>query len=325
MKAAVIFQRGEMPQFTEDFPDPVALKQSHAVISVRAAAIKHIDQSKSAGRHYSEKKDIRHARVVGGDGVGVLEDGTRIYALGQSGMLAEKAVVDNNQLIKLPDGLDDITAAALPNAIAGSAMALRFRAAMKKGETVLINGATGFTGKVAVQLAKHYGAKRIFVTGRNPGSLESLLDLGADELISLKQTDENILNQIRRLHDQSSPIDVVLDYLWGKTAGIILDALKGTGGTTSRVRFISIGAVTGDHISLSSEILRSTDLQISGSGLGSWKQDETNKLFGEIVPEMFQLAVEHKLKVETITVPLKDINTLWQITVPDGKRLVVTI
>ena len=73
-------------------------------------------------------------------------------------------------MVKLPNGIDDAVAAALPNAVAGSAMALRFRAAMQSGETVLINGATGFTGKIAVQIAKHYGAKKIVVTGRNEQS-----------------------------------------------------------------------------------------------------------------------------------------------------------
>src|ERR1051326_3608559 len=104
-------------------------------------------------------------------------------------MIAEKAIVERDRMIKLPDSIDDITAAALPNAVAGSAMALLFRAGMKKGETVLINGATGFTGKIAIQVAKHYGAKKIIATGRNEQSLRSLLALGADEIITVEQDD----------------------------------------------------------------------------------------------------------------------------------------
>jgi len=203
-------------------------------------------------------------------------------------------------------------------------MALRFRALMQKGETVLINGATGFTGRVAVQIAKYYGAKKIIVTGRSDQSLQSLSALGADELISLKMGDEYFISKIKAQHELT-PIDIIIDYLWGHSASLILASLKGRGSFTHRTRFISIGAVTGDIIELSAETLRSVDLQISGSGLGSWKKDEVRRLFGEILPEMFQLAAENKLKIETADVSLKDIETVWEMEVPDGKRLVVII
>ena len=88
---------------------------------------------------------------------------------------------------------------------------------MKACETVLINGATGFTGKIAVQIAKYYGAKKIIVTGRNEQSLQTLLSLGADEIISIKESDENFVTRIKAIHN-STPIDVVIDYLWGQTA-----------------------------------------------------------------------------------------------------------
>ncbi len=194
MKATVIYQRGEMPQYIENFPEPVVANDDEVLISVTAAAIKHLDKSKASGRHYSAENSVNQAKVIGGDGVGLLVDGTRIYALGVSGMIAEKAIVEKNSIIKLPDGIDDITAAGLPNAVAGAAMALRFRAGIKTGETVLINGATGFTGKIAVQVAKHYGAGKIIVTGRNEQTLQSLLTLGADEIVSIKQHDEYTYN-----------------------------------------------------------------------------------------------------------------------------------
>jgi len=200
-------------------------------------------------------------------------------------------------------GIDDAVAAALPNAVAGSAMALRFRAGIKDGEVVLINGATGFTGKTAVQIAKYYGAKKIIVTGRNEQSLQSLVELGADEMISVNQGDEQFIAQIKKIH-ADTPIDIILDYLWGHTAELILASLKGNGSFTHKTRFVSIGAMSGDTIQLSAENLRSVNLQLSGSGLGSWSREEVKKLFSEILPEMFQLAVDNKLKVETIKVNL---------------------
>jgi NADPH:quinone reductase-like Zn-dependent oxidoreductase len=324
MKAAVQFQRGDIPQYAEDYPEPIANSEDEILISVKAAAIKHLDKSRASGKHYSTKGDIHQAKVIGGDGVGILADGTRVFALGISGMIAEKAIIDKSRMVKLPFGIDNVTAAALPNAVAGSAMALRFRAAMKPGETVLINGATGFTGNIAVQIAKHYGAGKIIVTGRNEQTLHSLLASGADEIVPIKQDDENFVSQIQQLHN-GTPIDIIIDYLWGHTAELILEALKGKGAFSHKTRFVSIGSVTGDKIQLSSEILRSVDLQLSGSGLGSWTKEEMQKLFSEIIPEMFQLAADNKLKVATKTVELKDIEKLWDTEVPDGKRLVVTI
>ncbi len=136
MKAAVIYTKGEMPQYTE-FPDPIVNNGNEILLSVKAAAIKHLDKGKASGKHYSTEDDQQKAIIPGGDGVGLLADGTRVFALGVSGMIAEKAVIEKDRMIKLPGGIDDASAAALPNAVAGSAMALRFRAGMKPGETVL--------------------------------------------------------------------------------------------------------------------------------------------------------------------------------------------
>jgi NADPH:quinone reductase-like Zn-dependent oxidoreductase len=253
----------------------------------------------------------------------VLADGTRVFALGE-GMMAEKAIINKNRMVPLPDGMDEASACALPNAVAGSAMALRFRAAMRPGETVLINGATGFTGRIAVQVAKHYGAKRIIVTGRNQASLEQLRALGADETVTITPAGESFTEQIKALHHRT-PIDVIVDYLWGPTAEQLLASLKGNGSFTHKTRFVSVGSITGDKIQLSAEQLRSVDLQLSGSGLGSWTREEMNLLFSDILPEMFQLVVNRQLQVDTVKVPLHDIEKLWEREPVDGKRWVVMI
>lgn len=322
MKAAVIYGKGSIPQYT-DFPEPSIKNDNELLMTVKAAAVKNLDKSRASGKHYSEQNDISQAKVVGGDGAGVLEDGTRVYALG-SGMIAEKAIIEKDRIVKLPEGIDYVTAAALPNAVAGSAMALLFRAKLKVGETVLINGATGFTGKMAIQIAKHYGASKIIATGRNEKTLNELLELGADEVISLKEDHDKIITRLNALHS-NSPFDIVIDYLWGHTAELILSSLKGKGSFTHKTRFVSVGAVTGDTITLSAENLRSVDITLSGSGLGSWTKDDMRKLFTEIVPEMFELAASKKLKVDTITYSLKDIDKLWEVNSTEGKRLVITM
>lgn len=324
MKAAVISKKGGVPQYTEDSPEPIITNHNEQdILFVKAVAIKNVDKSRASGEHYSTKDRQEQAIVPGSDGVGLLADGTRVYALGITGMLAEKAVVDKSKMIKLPDGIDDATAAALPNAVAGSAMALRFSANMKVGETVLINGATGVTGQMAVQIARIYGAGKIIVTGRNEQALQSLKELGADQYL-LTTNDDAFVTGVREIH-QHTPIDIVVDYLWGHTAALILETLKGTGAFTHRTRFVSVGSMTGDTIQLSSEILRSANLQLSGSGLGSWTRDEMKQLIKEIIPEMFQLAANGKLTVDTMLVALEDIERVWDTDVSSRKRLVIVI
>jgi NADPH:quinone reductase-like Zn-dependent oxidoreductase len=322
MKAAILNPNEGWPIYA-DFPDAIAQNENEVVLLMKAAAIKHLDKSQAGGNHYSTKHDTSKAKIIGGDGVGMLENGTRVYAMG-SAMIAQKAIADKNRIVPLPDGIDDVTAAALPNAVIGSAMGLRFKARIKPGETVLINGATGFTGKMAVQVAKYYGAKKIIVTGRNKRSLQDLLKIGADEIVSVQQEGDDFLAQLKKIH-AATPIDIIIDYLWGRTAELILAALKGNGSFTHRTRFVSIGAMTGDSIQLSAENLRSVDLQLSGSGLGSWTQEQVRELFSNILPEMFRLAAQKKLVVDTVTTNIKDIGRIWDVDVPGGKRLVVII
>lgn len=324
MKAAVVLKKGEMPKYVVDFAEPIVQNENELLILVKASAVKNLDKMQASGKHYSSQNEVFTAKVVGGDGVGVLADGTRVYGIGVGGMIAEKAIVEKNRMVRLPVSIDDATAAALPNAVMGSALALRFRAGLQKGETVLINGATGVTGKIAVQIAKHYGAKKVIVTGRNERSLNELLSLGADEIISLKQDDEAFITRLKILQQQN-PIDVVIDYLWGKSAELILSALKGNGGFSHHTRYVTVGGMMSDSITLSSSILRSTAIQLSGSGLGTWTPEELKLLITEILPEMFQLAADGKLKIETVNIPLKNIEKAWEMGIDGGKRLVVLI
>jgi NADPH:quinone reductase-like Zn-dependent oxidoreductase len=323
MKAAVIYQKGQLPQYT-DFPEPIPQNDDEILVTVKAIAIKHFDKGVAAGTHYSSDAPKTNGRVIGGDGVCLLPDGTRVYAIGASGMLAQKATIDKDRTVAIPDALDDATAAALPNAVIGAAMGLKFKADIQPGDVVLINGATGFTGRVAVQIAKYYGAKKVIVTGRNQQSLTDLLSLGADETITLLQSDDSFKSQISAIH-KATPIDVIIDYLWSHTAEMILACLKGDGAFTNKVRYVSIGSMSGDIIQLSAANLRSVNLQLTGSGLGAWSKQQVARLFSEILPEMFQLAATGKLKIATVTVKLEDIEKLWDIVVPNGQRLVVTI
>jgi NADPH:quinone reductase-like Zn-dependent oxidoreductase len=324
MKAVVLHQLGQAPKY-EDFPDPIPTNPGQLLITVKAASVKNLDKGRASGQHYASYTKL--PVIVGTDGVGLLPDGTRVYALGLSGTIAEKALIDKNNFVKIPDGLDDVTAAALPNAVMGAAQSLLFRARIKPGETVLVNGATGVTGSLAVQVAKYYGAKKVIATGRNIAALENLRHLGADEIISLKQDDKPLVEQIQALHN-NGPIDIVIDYLWGHPAELILTALKGSNNihaSTARVRFVTVGSMAGETIQLPSGILRSSAIEILGSGFGSLSKDEMQKMNSAVLPEMMQLAANGKLKIETETAPLKDVETAWEKVIEGGKRLVIVM
>ncbi len=322
MKAAVVFEKGSIPQYA-DFPEP-KITENGIPVTVKAASVKNLDRAIAGGNHYSVSSEPHQPRIIGTDGAGYLENGRKVYFFSKKGTVAEIAVADKDFIVPVPETLDFTTAAALPNAVMGSAMGLKFKGGMKPGHTILINGATGVTGKIAVQIAKLYGAGKIIVTGRNEESLQSLLSLGADETVSLKLQDDDFKRKIKELHSET-PIDVVLDYIWGHSVEMILTALKGNGTFSHKTKLISVGGMSGDTIQLSSQILRGTDIQISGSGLGSWTPEESKLLFSEIIPEMFRAAADGKIKIDTETAEIKDIETVWNKEIPGGKRLVITI
>ncbi|WNI35245.1 zinc-binding alcohol dehydrogenase family protein [Chryseobacterium sp. SG20098] len=322
MKAAVVFAKGSIPQYA-DFQEP-EVQENEILISVKAASIKNLDRARAGGNHYSTENQKHQPAVIGTDGAGYLENGSKVYFFSKKGTVSEKAVADKKMIIPIPEGLDFSLAAALPNAVMGSAMALKFKAGIQPGNTVLINGATGITGRIAVQIARLYRAQKIIVTGRNEESLQSLLELGADEIVSLKLEDIDFKQKIKEIH-QETPIDIIIDYVWGHSVEMILSAFKGDGTFSHKTKLVTIGGMSGDTIQLSSQILRGTDIQISGSGLGSWTKEESALLFSEIIPEMFQAAVEGEIKMETHEVDIKDIETIWNAEIESGKRLVIRI
>ncbi|MFP3832499.1 quinone oxidoreductase family protein [Chryseobacterium sp. SIMBA_028] len=323
MKAAVVFEKGQAPQYA-DFPEPKVIQENEALVSVKVASIKNLDKARASGKHYSTENNVHQPTIVGSDGAGYLENGSKVYFFSKKGTVAEKVVADRKMMVEIPEDLDFSIAAALPNAVMGSAMALRFKVRMQPGDVVLVNGATGITGRIAVQIAKLYGAKKIIVTGRNQESLQVLRELGADEVVSLQLNDEDFKEKIREIH-RKTPIDVVLDYIWGHSVEMILSAFKGDGTFSHKMKLVTIGEMSGDTIQLSSQILRGTDIQISGSGLGSWTQEEYALLFSEIIPEMFQAAVDGKIKIETEEADIKNIETVWNGEIQTGKRLVIRI
>jgi NADPH:quinone reductase-like Zn-dependent oxidoreductase len=317
MKAAVLNKLGSAPVYS-DFPEPVPQSEEQVVMQVIAAALKHLDKLKTRKEYYAPYQEV--PVVTGTDGVGTLPDGTLVYAQGITGTMAEKTLITAGKYTVLPAHLDMATAAALPNAVLGSAVPLIVRAQMKPGEVVLINGATGITGRVAVQVAKYYGASKVIAVGRNEDTLGQLQSLGADMTVSLNQNDRKLL-QLFKETDRQYHIDVIIDYLWGSPAEHILRALENRE-TQKMIRFVTVGDMAGNRLSLSSGTLRSADIMLLGSGFGSLFPEVLRHFNTEMLPEMFALATANKLKIETETRHLSQIDTVWN-TDTFSKRIVL--
>lgn len=306
MKAAIVKEIGTTPVLGQ-FDSPVA-SDGEVIINVSAAALSKLSKFRSMGMHYSS--EVNYPIVAGADGVGTLEDGSRVYfALPAApyGSLAEQTIAEQNMVIPLPENIDDATAAAIANPAMSSWAALVYRARFKSGQTVLINGATGASGSLAVQIAKHLGAKRIIATGRNESKLQSL---EADKIIAFDMT---IDNGKKIFEDALKPVitdgvDVVLDYLWGDSAFAIMSAIAQTG-TTQTTRFVSIGTSSGqESIPIPSSILRASTLELLGSGGRSVSKSDMLSSAKNVL----ELASEGKIKMDTTKFALENIEAAWQ-------------
>jgi NADPH:quinone reductase-like Zn-dependent oxidoreductase len=172
MKAGIIKAAGKSPVYG-DFNEPVA-GEGQELITVSASALSQFSKSRSAGSHYSSSGTF--PSVAGADGVGRTADGRRVYFVlpeAPYGALAERTLVRSKHCVAVPDALDHVTAAAIANPGMSAWAALVERAHMRIGETVLVNGATGTAGRLAVQLAKYLGASKVIAAGRNESELRN--------------------------------------------------------------------------------------------------------------------------------------------------------
>jgi NADPH:quinone reductase-like Zn-dependent oxidoreductase len=304
MKAAIVAQAGNTPVYS-DFKEPVS-SRGESRIAVSAAALSPVVKARVSGAHYSAPGDFPF--VAGIDGVGRLDDGRRVYFIlpkAPYGSMAERAAVPTQQCVPVPDRLDDITAAAIANPGLSSWAALKERARLAPGETVLVNGATGTSGRLAVQIAKRLGAGKVIATGRNAAALQSLQALGADETILLVENTDALDGAFKGHF--AGGVDVVLDYLWGKSAERLLIAGAKAGKEGVPVRFIQIGNASGANITLPAAALRSAPIELMGSGLGSVP---LNRIVGA-VEELLRAAANGGFEIETKMVPLSEVEQAW--------------
>lgn len=299
MHAAVVTDFRRPPQYAE-FAEP-PLGDGRRLVSVEASAVHRVVRGIAAGAHYST--DGLLPLVPGVDGVVRLDDGSRVYTGGPDepfGMLAERAVVPERFAFPVPDALGSAEAAAIVNPAMSSwaPMAVHLR----PGATVLVVGATGVSGGLAVRIAKLLGAGRVVAVGRDARALAALRDV-VDEVVPLGGDDE-----AARLRSAADGYDLVLDYLWGPVAERLMSAIaRAARGSGRPVHWVQIGAMTGPDLALPSVVLRQAPLTISGSGLGSLDP----AVLGRVVPAILAAAAAHDITIDIETHPLAEIERVW--------------
>lgn len=306
MNAAVIDSFDAPPRYSS-FSEPVA-GEGEFLIDLIAAGLHPVVKALAAGSHYRSTGVL--PLIPGVDGVGKLEDGGRVY-FGMSrvpfGTFAERCLAARRMCVPLPEDLDPVMVAGIVNPGMSSWIALTRRARFIAGENLLILGATGVAGQLAIQIAKHLGAQRIVAAGRNSAVLETLRELGADATIALDQEHDSLLSSIHR-EWTTSGINVVLDYLWGPPAEAVLEALsQKRPQPVLPVRFVQVGDSAGKAISLPSAVLRNSAIELLGSGFGSASLDE---IFSALA-DFFQLLAKSPLKISLRPVPLRDVEAVW--------------
>jgi NADPH:quinone reductase-like Zn-dependent oxidoreductase len=317
MKAAVIASASAPPAYG-DFDEPI-VREGRELVQLVATGIHPIVRSLAEGRHYGSTG--LWPLIPGVDAVARTADGTVVYTgfpEAPYGTLAERIAVPAFGL-SLPEGADPLPIAGGLNPGLASWMPLQARSVATALETVLVLGATGMAGFLAVQNASVLGATRIVGVGRNPTGLERAARAGAT-VSSLTGVHDDDAASIATALDGHAPT-LVLDFLWGSVAEATFAALgrRGLDEDVADIAYVQIGALAGQHASLPSALLRSRRIRISGSGAGAASISE---LMAQL-PTYMQLISEGRVDVPIRTFPLSRAADAWIAAGKSGPRVVV--
>jgi NADPH:quinone reductase-like Zn-dependent oxidoreductase len=287
------------------------------LIDVLAAGLHPRTRSSANGSHYTSTGQL--PMIPGFDGIGRDPDGRlRYFILADThlGSMAEQVVIDPRRSTPLPANTDVVTVAAAMNPAMSSWIALRNRITFQPGQSVLVLGATGNAGRMAVQIAKHLGARDVIAAGRDPERLATLTELGADTTISLAGDPETA---DLALGQAAAEVDVVIDYLWGPATERTMPAVITHRTDKSRpITWIEIGSMSGLQITLPSAWLRAARLQLVGSGQGSVS---TKDIIGEL-PALAAEISTGTYTIDAVSAPLSHVQTTWNAPVAPGRRIV---
>ncbi|MFI6435032.1 zinc-binding alcohol dehydrogenase family protein [Streptomyces sp. NPDC050759] len=318
MRAAVV-RSFDAPRCYGEFETPTPSGAHEVLVNVLAAGLHPRVRSSADGSHYTSDGTL--PLIPGIDAVGCTAEGELLYFVAPDtalGAMAEQAVADRRRAITLPPGTDPLAVAAAMNPGISSWVALRRRIGFQAGDSILVLGATGNAGQLAVQIARRLGASRVVGAGRNAQRLDLLRDFGADETVSLDGDEKDVAERLGRA---AADVDVVIDYLWGHpTERAIPAVLTARTDRSKPLTWIHIGSVAGQEITLPSYLLRAGALTVMGSGQGSVTT-------AGILAELPSLAAEitaGDLAVAPVAMPLSQVEQSWNTSTGPGQRIVLT-
>lgn len=304
MRAAQITELGATPTLVEiDDGGPV---------EVLAVALNPLDLAVAAGRFYGGHPDPPY--VPGAEAVGRV-DGRRVYMFGEgygvkrNGFLAERTDFPEASATPVPDGIDDGVAAA--TGVVGTAawVPVAWRARVEAGDRVLVLGASGAVGSVAVQVARLLGAERIVAAGRDSERLERAAQLGADATVDLEGPD--LAERMREACGGDGPT-VVVDPLWGEPARAATDA------ASPGARIVNLGQSAGPEAALASAAVRGKQLVIMGHANVAMAAGERARAYGEIVEHV----AAGRIRIDLETFSLDDVAAAWSAQAAGRKAVV---
>jgi NADPH2:quinone reductase len=299
MRAAEITELGRGPSVAErGAPD------GGDAIEVLAAPINPIDLAVSRGLLATGHPELPY--VPGCEAVGRAGDGRVVWIFGgalgrtRDGAMAERATIGDAMAIDVPDGADPAVAAGLGIAGLAGWLPLAWRAPLQGGEDVLVLGATGAVGLVAVQAAKLLGAARVVAAGRSPDGLARAKALGADATIRLDEADD-LVAAFKDAFGGNGP-SYVFDPLWGAPAAAAVQA------AAPRATIVNLGQSAGPSSELASGPVRFKNLSILGHTNFLVPEDELADQYHRLVGHVTAGAITFEVE----RIPLDDVATAWQ-------------
>jgi NADPH:quinone reductase-like Zn-dependent oxidoreductase len=298
MRSAVLHAHGAVPEVGE-FRDPVA-EPGAVVLEVLAAAMNPVDVRIASGEYPLERYETPY--VAGKEGVGRRDDGGLVYfdrSREPFGAFAERTLIDAGAGYPVPDGLDPALAVCLGVSGLAAWLGLEWRGRLAPGETVLVLGASGVVGQIAVQVAKLLGAGRVVAAARHEATLQRVGDLGADALVPLGQDG---LTAAFREASGGDGYDLVLDPLWGEPALAAMGAVKRFG------RVVQMGQSAATEVSLPSATVRNTPIELIGHTNYAADEDRKAAAFAQLAAQ----AVDGTIRVGIERLALDDVPDAWQ-------------
>jgi NADPH2:quinone reductase len=309
MKAAVLHEYG-VPRAGE-FEAPVAGPEQ-AVVEVLAAGVNPVDATISAGRFYGGRPVL--PSVAGREGVATL-DGGRVYfdaPVPPFGSMAERALIDPRATYRIPDEVDDGVAVALGISGLAAWLALTWRAQLRTGEHVLVLGASGVVGQIAVQACKLLGAARVVAAARSQAGLDRAVELGADAAVRLGEPDDL---PVALAEAACGRIDVVIDPLWGEPAAAAIEA------ASFAARVVHLGASASPQATISSAAVRGKTLVI----MGHTNFAAPPEIKAEAYRQLAQAAARGELRMEVLRMPLERVEEAWRQLQASAHRKIVLV